>query len=387
MTYRARVDAARRYGGDTTPYETGNTLSYRKDAHGVFPASYPKFSLKNTHEGALETAFRIWLPARYLLKTNPRDKDILQNLVNNRYIDLIVENVTEQFNERVQVVNLANGKFVSYYYGQQPAQITISGRLFNDFQGDWRNSLLRVYHRYIRGSKLAARGRKVIFSYSDMVVTGEVTGMSTGLAGATETHGTFSMTVLVHRVVVKVNPITSDFKLYRKPANPQINFGGTLSSNSPNSSSSTIAAVRSSNAADRITQVTHTPQEKQRKLDALSQRQASLQANYSTAQTASATAQSALTAYQQSNPNDPNSPTALSLQDKLRAAQSDEQAVARSIQDTVTQRQQVLDGSDLRDNRIRKRSNPVPVTSSRLIVLSAAAQPKVNRNANQSNSA
>lgn len=373
MATQTRINMARKFGGDKSYY--GEDTAFQKGPHAAFPASIPKYSLGNTYEDAVETAFRLWLPAAHLLKTNPQDRDILIPLIRGRYIDLIATDIREGFAERVELKKLVNGAFVTYYYGSEAPNLMISGHVLNDFQADWRNNLLRLYTRYLRGTKLAKRGRQVIISYSDRVMTGEIVSLDEGLTGSGESHGNFTFRVIVHKVAVKVNPIVSDFKAKEKsPFTGQDNPSIDVTRKSQ-------AVIRSNNAADVITQGTFSPGEIAQKRSALNQQYNNLNASLVNAKTRQSLANQALDTYKKNN-GDIYSAEGLSYQLQKDAADLDVGELSKAISDNRSKLKSLESGTILKDGKVRARSAK-KTTPSRVIEVGKNKKPPVNRRVQQ----
>jgi len=374
MSYTARVDAARKFGGDKSPY--GEDTSSQKGPHAEHPASYPKYSLDNSLSGAQETGFRLYLPGSYLLKTNPGDRDILLPLVNNRYIDLIVSQVQEEASERHEIRRLINGAFATYTYGADPAQLVISGTVLNDWQADWRNQLIRLYYGYISASKLNERGRRVIFSYSDLTVVGEVTGMGMVLTGDGETHGQFTLRVIVQKVAVKINPIQSDYQVKDKPPL------AVQTTPIVSTSKQTTTVIRSEDPADVITQCTFNSTEVVRKSVALTSQEATLRASLVAATTRYQTALGAWHGYVNGNPNDVFSAEGRDLKNKVDAQKQDITSIQRALSENASKFKELNTGAVLRDRNTRARVTQTTVPT-RVISVASAKKPPTNRNVAQ----
>lgn len=374
MSFSRRLDAARKFGGARALFN--DSSAQLRGVHAQYPASYPKYSLDNTLQGALETGFRLFLPVSSLLRANPRDKDILKPLINNQYIEMIVTQVQEQFNERVEVKNLVNGAFATYYYGTAPPQFSFAGHLLNDFQDDWRNKMLRLYSRYIRGTNLSKVGRQVVVSYADIVVTGECTSLTTGLTGEGETHGTFNLSMIVHRMSVKRSPLVSDFNT--KDTTPLTQPGSPILF----TKKKIQAGVRGSGNSDIFTQTKMLPGERRRRSQLLEQQKSSLQAAVVNAQTRLSGAQQAYNTYQRANQGNPFDATGLSLLSQVRSSQSDLTTAQRQVSEVTRKQKELLTGIAQRDT-LQRRRNTQTTTPGRVIELPATKKPPINRRVGQ----
>lgn len=364
----ARLNAARQFSGQKSPY--GDTTAAVRGTFAQFPMTYPKYSLDNSVNGALETGLRLYLPVSNLLKSNPRDADILKPLVNNKYIQLIATNVAESFNERTEVNELINGKFATYYFGTKPPTLAITGRVLNDAIDDWRNQLLRLYTKYISGTNLSKMGRFVLVSYSDLIISGECTSLSTDLAGNSETHGGFSLNLIVHRMSIKRSAVVSDFVTREQNRLTSAPQPSQVSSKKP------TTVIRGSGSSDVLTQKALTKEEFQKRLDALETQKTIARSDVTTAQSDLDARRNALNRYIQNNPND-NLTTieGRDLRSKVRAAETDLRLAQRRLATIEEQQKRLKDNTLGRDPSLERRRKATSSAPDRVITVGGRKKP------------
>ena len=239
-TVNASINKSRKFGGNTAPY--GDASSYRRGPFAEHPASIPKYGYdKDTSKMS-----RLYLPsAKALLKVKKEDQDILSPLVNAGYFDFLHDSVTEGFTERTQIRRLINGAFAAYYFGMEPPVFQFSGTVFNDRQADWRINFLRLYTRYLRGTKLAKLHRRVWISYDNVIIKGEIQSMNTNIRAAQQTFCPFAFSVLVSEMIIKSSAgLTS-------PNIPDINLT-SFTSQDTSAKKEVVSGIRSPNKPDAI---------------------------------------------------------------------------------------------------------------------------------------
>lgn len=370
MTINRRIDAARKFSGDNSYYN--DTASSTRGTLSRFPASYPKYSLDSSIQGVLETGLRLYLPAKSLLKSNPADKDILEPLVNNKYIELIAEQVSENFNERVEIKKLVNGAFATYYFGINPPQLTIAGRLPNDAVDDWRNKMLRAYTRYMRGTRTSQIGTLVTVSYMDLVISGECTSFNTGLAGMSQDYGQFNLSMIVHTMVVRSSPIVSD--ILGKTSS--LTGSGDAPTQISNRKATTV--VRSNGPSDVISQQEYTPIQIDGRVFALDARLGQLQAQKTTQETLLDLNRQALINFDANFPAEKGTPERRRLVDQVRKVQLGVDNTNRAISELQKQKKQLREGTALRDKKIERRRSAKNTIPESALQLAPRRKPKLN---------
>lgn len=199
----------------------------RKGVFARYPATTPKFTPTND-DRALETMARLIVPmsnqaalnnfvasfgkpgaseAQKLAKT-------LASIGNKNgtgqyglgYIDFLLVSAVEQYQEKVQIVDVLSDNYVAYYFGAQPPVFQYSGVLLNSKQDDWRSAFTIIYNDIIRGTELARRRAVVTLSYDNMAVTGTVMNMSQNFSADGPFYqlaASFNFSLLVQRIDVE----------------------------------------------------------------------------------------------------------------------------------------------------------------------------------------
>lgn len=119
------------------------------------------------------------------------------------FIDFLMTNASENFQEKTQIVDTLTDNFVAFYSGQEPPLFTYSGVLLNTYQDDQRVWMLRLYREILRGTRLAARNLIARLRYDSFIVAGYLESLSLSLDGETEiTASRFQFTMRVKRLKV-----------------------------------------------------------------------------------------------------------------------------------------------------------------------------------------
>lgn len=227
-------------GGDAS-------LVNQKDNHqkgapkGVFslnPASTPKY--RTDIARATESMARILIPFssaaarnRFVRRLPAGDARILGDALavsdktaksrtgaGTGYIDFLLQNVQETYQEKVQVTDVLSDNYVAYFFGQEPPMFTYQGTLLNTRQDDWRSAFSIIYSELLRGTKLARRRRLMTLTYDNVAVTGTIVAMSQNLTADMEMAASFTFQMLVKR-----------YDVYRLPGtvfNPPTTFTNVL---------------------------------------------------------------------------------------------------------------------------------------------------------------
>ena len=119
------------------------------------------------------------------------------------YIDFLLENARESFQEKVQIVDVVGDNFVAYFFGSKPPIFQYTGTLINSLQDDWRSAFTIIYNDIIRGTELARRKVLVTLSYDNMAVSGALIDMSQMFASNQQTSASFNFSLLVYRIDVQ----------------------------------------------------------------------------------------------------------------------------------------------------------------------------------------
>lgn len=94
-----------------------------------------------------------------------------------RYANFIVQSVSEQRQEKVQIVETF-GEWFAFFYGERPRQISVSGLLINSEDFNWRAEFWENYDKYLRGTRCLINRARVVLSWDDIIVEGYIMGAS-----------------------------------------------------------------------------------------------------------------------------------------------------------------------------------------------------------------
>lgn len=112
------------------------------------------------------------------------------------FIDFLLTQVSEPFQEKFQVVETLSDNFVVYMFGQAAPQFQYSGVLLNSYQDDQRVWMMRMYRDILRGTQLARRRKLVRLRYDSVIVSGILVAHQQALDGTQENSAQFSFTMI-----------------------------------------------------------------------------------------------------------------------------------------------------------------------------------------------
>lgn len=122
------------------------------------------------------------------------------------YIDFMLQSVSHNLQEIVDITQLLSDNYVAYYFGQAPATFSYSGMLVNSRQDDQAMNMLRIYRDMARGSQLARRKKLLTIRYDGLVVRGTLQNLSWQLQADNEMLCPFNFSLLVKKLFVLPNP-------------------------------------------------------------------------------------------------------------------------------------------------------------------------------------
>jgi hypothetical protein len=185
--------------------------------HGNQPGATPKYAINKGRRDQeyRDTLARLFIdlpPNTYkqFLDSLPKETQPLAQVLANEgrgvggtgFIDFILVNTQEGFEEKSQIVDTLTDNYVAFYTGQAPPLFQYSGTLFNTYQDDQRVWMLRLYRDILRGSKLANRNLIARLKYDSFIVSGYLESLVLGLNADTETAGTFQFAMRVKHMTV-----------------------------------------------------------------------------------------------------------------------------------------------------------------------------------------
>ena len=199
-----------------------NTAAVRKGVYATYPAATPKYSTTND-DNSLKTQARLLIPfpndttfnayqASFLGYSDdvkrladtigvPAWKDYTKGAVG--YVDFLLTQAQEGFEEKLQVVDVVGDNYVAYFFGQRPPIFSYQGVLLNTMQDDWRLAMLLMYQNIIRGTQLARRNTMVTLAYDKLAVTGALVNMTQILTAEMQMAAQFNFQILVKRLDVE----------------------------------------------------------------------------------------------------------------------------------------------------------------------------------------
>lgn len=202
-------------------FEEDNNNEYNPGQQGVFglhPLMTPKYA-KNNHAGPRDNEFRESMARMYLsladlsestrkqfidsLPNDPRVKALAQVLALNNagFIDFFLQQISEPFNEAMQVDKVLGDNYVAFFFGQEPPLFQYSGSLLNSMQDDQRTGFALAYQHLLRGTQLAKRNALVRLRYDSVIVSGVMTATNQTMNAENELLVQFQFGLLVKEYV------------------------------------------------------------------------------------------------------------------------------------------------------------------------------------------
>lgn len=148
------------------------------------------------------------------LESLPEDAKVLAKVLlgnNNQgtsgYIDFILSQAVESFQEVMQVEKTVSDDYVAFFFGQAPPMFQYSGFLLNSLQDDQRTGFAVAYQQILRGTQLARRGALARLRYDSVIVEGTMTAQQQTLNADNEMAVPFAFTFLVKSYVIVQSPL------------------------------------------------------------------------------------------------------------------------------------------------------------------------------------
>lgn len=196
---------------------TGNYApTQRRGVYAASPGSTPKYA---SNRGQIKAEYENTTARLFIDLPEGKRKEQFVNSVTKRasslarvlasgagtggsgstgFIDFILTNANENFQEKAQIVDTLTDNYVAYYSGQEPPVFGYSGVLLNTYQDDQRVWMLLLYREILRGTRLAHRNLVANLRYDSFIVSGYLETLSLGLSGETDnTASQFSFTMRV----------------------------------------------------------------------------------------------------------------------------------------------------------------------------------------------
>lgn len=114
------------------------------------------------------------------------------------YTKFILESVTEQHNERSQIVETF-GDFYVFLFGERPPMYQFSGTLINTRNVNWVSDFKFYYDNFLRGTKCVESSARLLLTYGGRQIEGFMLGMTTATDASLEAGVKVSFPVVVTR--------------------------------------------------------------------------------------------------------------------------------------------------------------------------------------------
>lgn len=202
--------------------------------YAAWPGMSPKY-----HTGADRLAAANHM-AKLFVQINPKIQDIIIDTFGDEsaitvlrkcgYIDFLLTSITEEFEEKLQVVTLNGDNYAAYYFGRKPPVFQYTGVVYNTWQDDWRIKLLLLYDKLLRGSKLAQLNSYVKLYYDTAIIIGSLPNLRVEMQANTETGANFAFSLLVKEYILLQKPINPPFLLPEDSCYPSLSDTQTVDS-------------------------------------------------------------------------------------------------------------------------------------------------------------
>jgi len=189
---------------------------------GVFsdyPGATPKYAINKGPRDAeyRETMARLYIDIgtaqerlNFVKSCPPESRQLAQVLCGaakgaaggTGFIDFLLTDVQESFQEKVQVVEPLSDNFVVYTFGQRAPTFSYSGVLLNTYQDDQRVWMLRMYRDILRSTQLARRRKLARLRYDSVIVSGVFIMHNQGLSAQTQMMATFQFQFIPMQYVI-----------------------------------------------------------------------------------------------------------------------------------------------------------------------------------------
>lgn len=203
-----------------------------------FPAATPKYAQHAGHRDAeyKETMARMFIQmpkkerARFVRsvskETQPLAKALAGGVEGFGFMDFLLTDVTEPFQEKYQVVETLSDNFIVYLFGQRAPVFQYSGVLLNTYQDDQRVWMTRLYQDVLRGTQLARRHKLVRIRYDSVIVSGVLVSMQQSLEGDAADWLQFSFSLIPTQYTIFTPNLGKPTQL-KQPSIPSKGYGLT----------------------------------------------------------------------------------------------------------------------------------------------------------------
>ena len=215
-------------GGDTL-LPSSPTSSEPRGVFAQFPGATKKYNL---NRGVRDNEFRETM-ARMFIQMSEKERELFVNSVppetrplakvlagvgsgasgGTGFIDFLLTNVTEQYSEKIQVMETLADDYVIFVFGQHAPTFRFSGALLNTYQDDQRVWLTRLYNDVLRGTQLARRKKLLRIRYDSVIVSGVMTDMQMGIQADQEDHVSFAFGFIPTQFIIYTPSMSSPTQL------------------------------------------------------------------------------------------------------------------------------------------------------------------------------
>ena len=95
--------------------------------------------------------------------------------------NFLLQSVSEERTEKSQIMETFGESYIAFF-GEHPRLLSVSGVLLYTEDFDWKTEFWYNYERYLRGTRLAEKGRRVWLYYDDVLQEGYLLGASANQA-------------------------------------------------------------------------------------------------------------------------------------------------------------------------------------------------------------
>lgn len=186
---------------------------------GKYPGCTPKYALNNGAQRDneyRETMARLFIQMSdserklFVKSCPPETRPLAQVLAGigtgasggTGFVDFLLTQVQEQFQEKIQVVESLSDNFIIYTFGQKAPVFMYAGVLLNTFQDDQRVWMLRLYQDILRATQLARRKKLVRIRYDSVIVSGVLVAHGQTLDSQLQTKADFSFQMIPTQYVI-----------------------------------------------------------------------------------------------------------------------------------------------------------------------------------------
>ena len=118
----------------------------------------------------------------------------------NAYMNFVLQKVSENFQEKYQLVETFGDSFLAYFYGSRHMVININGILIDDQLSDMKSQFIYIYNTYFRAYHVAKHKILVEFGYGDTTIKGVMLSLGTETGDTiNEVQTNFQVQMLVYQ--------------------------------------------------------------------------------------------------------------------------------------------------------------------------------------------